>query len=318
MPTPEEIAAAAAAGGDGEDDDSPDIDVTPTDEIENDIDNEDEEGDEEELDDDGEPVVKPAAVISQAEHVAALAEREATARQAVRDEIAAEASANEARRAEREARDAVVNAFPAAESLVIETLESAMVTSGEGARMTLGEALRGFTIPNARGRQVDALTLLADLVAQPYRELKDKAIDSGVAIASRQLEELASNLIPAEQRKAFIDKYDGAKLADYLRGLVEHAAPGTDFVKDLTLEAAEKLSLKLKAELAADRKGTNRAGRDQGRKDPPGDPKTTGGAGGATLSWQKLEQGYGDGTLTNAQEAEYRRQKTARETAGVR
>lgn len=158
----------------------------------------------------------------------------------------------------------------------------------------LTEILKPIEAYNLHSLQANEQIVLDQLVDQFYAKLPDSLHDT------------------------FSKAVDGKPLADWLEAYLETAALDTaavkDFHRNLTLEQAQELSPKLKAEVATLKANEFESGRKKGRKDPGGEPAIDGG-GAASMKWEDLSRGYGGGTLTPAQEREYHRQKAERQKA---
>ena len=306
----------AAADGDGDqdidldsdDEDEDDLDITiDSDDDDDDGDDEDEDDD---LDEDGNPRPK---VITVAEHEAALTAAKAEAEQAVAERMATEARQRVAQEAESQAAEALRNTFPKAESDLDEILDGLTLTNSQGQRHTLADALEGFTVTNARGRRIDALTFLSEAVKMPFASFNADALKAATAIIERAVQDEFSESVPKDRRDAFIKAAEGKPVLQSVKAYVEAMAPATAYVKNLSLEDAEKVSAKLKGEVEARVKAGDKAGRDKGKRDVPGDPNSGRSAGGTrSKSYQALELGYGEGTNSDVEDAEYLRQAKAR------
>jgi len=304
----------AAAAGDGDQDIDLDSDDEDEDDLDIDLDSDDDDGDDgdedEDLDEDGNPRPK---VITVAEHEAALATARTEAAQAVAEQMATDARQRVAQEAESQAAEALRNTFPKAEADLDEILDGLTLTSPQGQRHTLAEALEGFTVTNARGRRIDALTFLSEAVKMPFASFNADALKAATAIIERAVQDEFSESVPKDRRDAFIKAAEGKPVLQSVKAYVEAMAPATAYVKNLSLEDAEKVSSKLKGEVEARVKVGEAGGRDKGKRDIPGDPNSGRSAGGTkSKSYQALELGYGEGTNSDVEDAEYLRQAKAR------
>ena len=115
------------------------------------------------------------------------------------------------------------------------------------------------------------------------------------------------------------DGADKMPLPQYLEHYAELAALHTKAIKNLDLDAAIAASPKIKKQLAARDVEQYDAGYEAGLTAPPGTSPDGGRAGQRSapgrMSFIELEKGYGDGTNTKEQDAEYRKQLAARAKA---
>lgn len=152
-----------------------------------------------------------------------------------------------------------------------------------------------------------------------YNRTAAEAAEDTVATTVQQV---AYSILPkaAQETMDSLTQAD-MPLPEYLNAWAETAALHTKAIKSLTLEEAIKHSPKIKRELEAERLKEFDAGREQGRLDPPGTSPDGGRSSGTrqapgTKSYAELEIGYGDGTNTKAEDAEYTRQRDAKSKAG--
>jgi len=135
------------------------------------------------------------------------------------------------------------------------------------------------------------------------------------------VKEVAYGLLSKDGQTAFSQATaQDTPLPEYLTAWVEHAALNTKAVKSMTLDEAVKASSKVKRELAAAKLEEYDRGRDDGRNDPPGTSPDRGRAAErtppGTKSYADLEIGYGDGSNTKAEDAEYIKLRDARKKSG--
>lgn len=221
-----------------------------------------------------------------------------------------EAAREEGRQAERDAqqqgqtqqqRDAAKQrlrqAFPQAQQKLDQIFARAVDEYGQPRALTSAE-------------QTEAKNALA-----AYNLVAGQVAEETVADYVR---EIAYGKLPNKDvQDAFTKATDGdTDLATYLDQWVEHAALGTKAVKAMDLESAMKASAKLKKEVLARDVGQFDAGREQGRLDPPGTSPDGGRSGQRAAPGNKtyiqLEEGYGRGELTKAEEAQYIQLREAR------
>lgn len=154
-------------------------------------------------------------------------------------------------------------------------------------------------------------------VKASFNELNKKATDA----VAEQVKDVAYSILPAEAADAFTKLTDGeVDLATYLNHWVEVAAPftkaGKDSIKSLDLDAVMKANTKIKREVEALKLAEYDAGREQGRKDPEGTSpdggRTTTRSAPGQKSFIELEEGYGSGTLTKAEEKLYKDMREVR------
>lgn len=148
-----------------------------------------------------------------------------------------------------------------------------------------------------------------------YHKVAQEVAEDSVADTVR---EVAYGMLPTQTAK---DTFTGLTSGDvdlptYLNNWAETAALHTKAVKSMDLEAAVKASPKIKREVEAANLASYDEGRDQGRLDPAGTSPDAGRGGQrstpGTKSFIQLEEGYGKGELTKAEEAQYIQMREAR------
>ena len=105
-------------------------------------------------------------------------------------------------------------------------------------------------------------------------------------------------------------------LATYFAAAVEHAAPHSKYMKSLDLDDVEKLSPKLKKQLAERDLRNHDEGYNEGLTAPPGTSPDGGRGAGRTApgnkTYQQLEEAYGAGTSTKEEEKLYLKMRADR------
>lgn len=148
--------------------------------------------------------------------------------------------------------------------------------------------------------------------------LNKSAVDS----VAEQVKDVAYAILPEDAKESFTKLTEGRDvgLDEYLNIWAETAATHTkafkDSVKSMSLEDAAKASSKIKRELEQAKLESFDEGREQGRLDPAGTSPDGGRAGQRTApgtkSYIELEDAYGRGELTKAEETQYLQMRDAR------
>ena len=267
-----------AAGGGADDSDS-----SGTDGEQDGTDGDDSDEDEDEGGED------PVAKAVEAARVAALEEGKTLGRQ--------EAFGEKREQERKETLDEVKNLFP-----------SAMRDSRAAAAKVTFEV---------NGEQVTLSKEQVDSILAPFEAHNLKSLQANEQLALRALGDAFYARLPEAEHDGFTAAVNGKQLPDWLDAYAERKALATDAFKSITtVDDLEKVaSPKLKADIARRDAAKYEEGRKKGRKDPSGEPDIGASKAGASTKWDDLRAGYGAGTLTDAQESEYLRQRAEREKA---
>ena len=195
------------------------------------------------------------------------------------------------------ARNKLKSAFPQAQAKIDSIFNAAKDEYGDSRPLTAFEATE---VKNAlAGYNLTAWDAASEDVADVVREI-------------------AYGKLPTKEAQAAFTAAtaDDTSLPQYLDAWAEHAALHTKAVKGMDLAAAMKASNKVKREVEAAKLAAYDEGRDQGRLDPAGTSpdggRTTQRQAPGSKSYNQLEEGYGSGSLTRAEEAQYIQMRDAR------
>lgn len=124
---------------------------------------------------------------------------------------------------------------------------------------------------------------------QHFEAYNLRAMQTYERLAYGPIEQAVEASLPKADYQKFVEKASGKPPREFLNEFAEAKALSTKAVKGMTLEDAITHSSKLKAEIAARDAKQFEAGRDKGRGDPPGDPKTgTRPAAGQNVTYEQM------------------------------
>jgi hypothetical protein len=189
-------------------------------------------------------------------------------------EAAIEARIAEARETGRtEGRDEVLTPRQAeAQRQRVADLHTSFDSTAKTIRQNLGNLLVQDSAGIIRGMSdAEMNQLVLGLVEKHHGKLLGSKFED----FNKPFEDGAVTVLPQAARADFIKKADGKEPNDYVREFGESYAPHSGYVKALDLEKVDDWgSTKFKAQLAKRDEASYKAGRDKGRSDPPGEPRT--------------------------------------------
>lgn len=219
-------------------------------------------------------------------------------RAAIREQVRAELI-DESRKQEREQKtEAVKTAYPNA------------------LRDARAAAARFEWIDESGQRQTGIPKDVVDAILAPLDKHNLVSWQTNEELVHQSILDQLYSLVPSDQHEAFTAANNQKDLKEWVADTADRIALSSKTFK--AIETVDDLlkhaGTKLKADLALRDKKSEEAGYKRGLKGPGGEPRLDGKPG-ATKTWNQLRKGYGEGTLSDAEEAEYHRQREAREKA---
>lgn len=140
------------------------------------------------------------------------------------------------------------------------------------------------------------------------------AWDGAAQEASDLIRDTIYGMLPKDAQEEMTAKTaQDTSLPNYFTVAVELAAPHSKWAKSLDLESASKASAKLRKEIEAAKLEAHDEGYDEGLSAPPGTSPDGGRGAGRTApgnkTYQQLEDGYGNGTNSPAEDKLYLQMK---------
>lgn len=237
---------------------------------------------------------------ARAQRVEALAEAEREEiRQQTREQVTAELQGRTPEQLKDATKQRLRQVFPQTIQAVDTVINAAIDEYGQPRPLTPVEAKR---------------------IKDAFENYNRTAAEAAEDTVATTVQQVAYNILPKAAQETLTKlTADETALPNYLNHWVETAALYTKAVKGMSLEEAVKHSPKLKREIEALKLEHFDEGRNQGRSDPAGtspDAGRDGRAAPANKTFIELEEKYGRGETTKAEDAEYNKLKAARAKAG--